>query len=106
MNVAPTVRCAHCGDPYTIADTFDRCSSSYPGSPWLYFSCRACGRMWVLEVSLGRVALGTPTNPSSFLAFQQAVVPGLIVDPGTGGVRLQLGGRSWFIPAGPGGYTP
>jgi hypothetical protein len=57
-------------------------------------------------VSLGRVALGTPTNPSSFLAFQQAVVPGLIVDPGTGGVRLQLGGRSWFIPAGPGDYTP
>ncbi len=105
-NGSHVIRCAHCWAEYAFPDILDHCASTYPGVPWLYLSCPVCGRMWVLEVSLGRVALGVPmglpTDPLAFVAFQQIAVPGLIVDPGSNGVRLQLGTCSWFVPAGPG----
>jgi predicted RNA-binding Zn-ribbon protein involved in translation (DUF1610 family) len=98
---ATRVQCPACGAACDAASVLAACTVSWPNQRWLLFECPVCGRDAHVEVSNGRLAIGSLDGAPGpcFFPTQTLALRGLQVTADAGGVTVVFKGKRRRVPA-------
>lgn len=95
------VPCRACRASFTPAQVFAACTVSWPNQRWLLFECPACQTGAHVEVTDGRLAIGSLDGGPGpcFFPDRTLALPGLKVTADTGGVTVVFKRKRTRVPA-------
>lgn len=95
------VKCTNCSNKTSLQDMLNLASVSWPNKRWFMYVCPNCGEPHHIEVSSNHLIHGILDGAPGPTIREQThfSVSGLSYSADSSGIRIEVGGSHWFIPA-------